>query len=159
MPIKINLGAGSEPTPGWVNTDWLQMPGIDKVFNLLQFPWPFDDNVADEILARDVIEHMPNFTAGGQSTPIEFVRECWRILQPGGKLFMTTPHWASPNMWIDPTHVRGFDVKSFDYFDPDTDFGKWYGYYSADRKFTVSCNLTHMPDGSPSNVEFTMIKR
>lgn len=152
-PIKINLGAGSEPTPDWVNVDWVKQDGIDVVHNLLDFPWPFRDGVADEILARDVLEHMPPFNAKNESTPIKFVEECHRILQPGGKLFMTMPHWQSKNLWIDPTHVRGYDEKSFDYFDPDTDFGKWYGYYS-DRKFKVTAVRT--PN---DNVEFTMIKR
>lgn len=60
-------------------------------------------------------------------------------------------------MWIDPTHVRGFDPKSMDYFDPSTDFGKWYGYYTR-GKFKVRTELSHMPDGSPSNVTFWMMK-
>lgn len=152
MASKINLGAGSEPTEGWVNTDWIEGPGIDKVFNLLEFPWPFDDGVADEMLARDVLEHMPLFNAKNESTPIKFIEECWRILEPGGKLFITVPHWQSKNLWIDPTHVRGYDERSFDYFDPETDFGKWYGYYS-EKKFTVTSVRT--PN---DNVEFTMIK-
>lgn len=152
-PIKINLGAGSEPTEGWVNVDWLELPGIDVVQNLLETPWNLPDNSASEIKAIDVLEHMPNFTPDNKSTPIAFVEECHRILQPGGKLFITVPHWQSPNLWIDPTHVRGYDEKSMDYFDPDTDHGKWYGYYS-EKKFKVSAVRT--PN---NNVEFTMVKR
>lgn len=150
--MKINLGAGSEAQHGWVNTDWIDGPGIDKVFNLLDDVWPFEDGVADEILARDVLEHMPNFTNNNKSTPIHFVEECHRILQPGGKLFITVPHWQSKNLWIDPTHVRGYDEKSMDYFDPDKDHGKWYGYYS-DKKFTVTSVRT--PN---DNCEFMMVK-
>jgi SAM-dependent methyltransferase len=153
QPIRINLGAGSEPEEGWINCDWIAQPHIQKVFNLLEYPWPFDDNSADEMMARDVLEHMPMFTPDNKSNPIEFVRECWRILKPGGKLFMTMPHWQSHNLWIDPTHIRGYDEKSFDYFDPETDFGKWYGYYSLDRKFRVEAVRT--PN---DNVEFTLIK-
>lgn len=152
-PIKINLGAGSEPTDGWVNVDWVDQQGIDVVHNLLEFPWPFKDGVADEMLARDVLEHMPLFNSKNESTPIKFIEECWRILQPDGRLFITVPHHESKNLWIDPTHVRGYDEKSFDYFDPDTDLGKWYGYYS-DKKFKVSAVRT--PN---DNVEFTLIKR
>lgn len=151
-PVKINLGAGSEPTEGWVNVDWIAQKGIDVVHNLLKFPWPFDSGVADEMLARDVLEHMPLYNQQDESVPIKFVEECHRILQPGGKLFMTMPHWESPNMWIDPTHVRGYDEQSFDYFDPETDLGKAYGYYS-DKKFQVSAIRT--PN---DNVEFTLIK-
>lgn len=153
LPIKINLGAGSEPTEGWVNVDWILQDGINVVHNLLDFPWPFSDESADEIKAIDVLEHMPLFNSGNESTPIKFIEECWRILTPGGKLFITVPHWQSPNLWIDPTHVRGYDEKSFDYFDPTTDLGKWFGYYSP-CKFHVSAVRT--PN---DNVEYTMIKR
>lgn len=151
--IKINLGAGSEPTKDWINVDWVEQEGIDVIHNLLEFPWPFKDDVAKEIKAIDVLEHMPVFNKLNLSTPIKFVEECHRILQTGGKLFMTMPHWQSKNLWIDPTHVRGYDEKSFDYFDPDKDLGKWYGYYS-DKKFRVSAVRT--PN---DNVEFTLIKR
>lgn len=155
LPIKINLGAGSEPERGseWVNVDWIDGDGIQVIHNLLEFPWPFEDGVAEYMMARDVLEHMPMFNSKNESTPIKFVEECHRILQPGGKLFITVPHWQSKNLWIDPTHVRGYDEKSMDYFDPDTDFGKWYGYYS-DKKFKVTAVRTEN-----DNVEFTMVKR
>lgn len=156
-PVKINLGAGSEPTPGWVNVDWIKGEGIQVEHNLLLFPWPFADGVADEIKAIDVLEHMPNYTPDNQATALAFVEECWRILQPGGTLQIQVPHWQSPNLWIDPTHVRGFDPKSMDYFDPETDFGKWYGYYTR-GKFRVRAELSKMPDGQPSNVTFWMVK-
>lgn len=152
-PVKINLGAGSEPTEGWVNVDHLALPGIGVVHNLNQFPWPFKDSCADEIKAIDLLEHLANYTPDGRPTVIAYVEECHRILQPGGKLFIQVPKWDSPNMWIDPTHVRGFDLPSFDYFDPDTEFGKNYGYYS-DKKFKVTGREEYN-----GNIGFTLIKR
>lgn len=162
-PIKINLGAGLEPTEGWINTDWVEGKGIDKVFNLLDDEWPFNDGIADEIKAIDVLEHMPNYTASNKSTPIHFVEECHRILQTGGTLTIQVPHYQSPNLWIDPTHVRGYDPKSMDYFDPETDLGKWYGYYS-NKKFRVTAEVSKYNDpdgfnvGLPSNITFAMVK-
>lgn len=151
-PIKINLGCGKEPTEGWVNVDWIAQEGVDVVHNLLSVPWPFGDGVAEEIKAIDVLEHMPNYTPDLRSTPIAFIEECWRILQPGGKLTLQVPHWNSPKMWIDPTHVRGYDPQSFDYFDPDTDYGEWYGYYSQ-CKFKVAASEAN------GNLTFEMVKR
>lgn len=163
-PIKINLGAGSEPTPGWVNVDWIKGPGIDVEQNLLLFPWPFEDNCASEIKSIDVLEHMPNYTPDNQATALAFVEECHRILQPGGKLTIQVPHYNSPNLWIDPTHVRGYDPRSLDYFDPMTDLGRAYGYYTK-GKFKVTAEVSTMinqPDpannGKPSNVTFTLVK-
>jgi len=150
--IEINLGCGSEPTPGFVNVDWIDQEGVDKVHNLLHFPYPFKDNSAKFIKAIDVLEHMPSFTEDHRSFSISFIEECHRILKPGGELFIQVPHWQSKNLWIDPTHVRGYDEQSFDYFDPDKFLGQAYGYYS-DKKFRVSSLRT-----SNDNIEFTMVK-
>lgn len=156
---KINLGAGREPDlgPDWVNVDLLPGEGIDVTANLLHFPYPFDSDSAEYIKAIDLLEHLPNYTPDYRPTVIAFVEECHRILKPGGELHIQVPHFASPNMWIDPTHVRGFDPKSFDYFDPTTDFGTWYGYYS-ECKFRVTCEVQTWPDGAPNNLTFRMVK-
>lgn len=146
VPCKINLGCGSEPTKLWINVDQSKLDGVDVVQDLSEFPWPFEDNSADEIKAIDVLEHIDT------DQTIKFIEECHRILQPDGKLFLTMPHWQSKNLWIDPTHKRGYDEKSMDYFDPDKDFGKWYGYYS-DCKFKVDSIRT-----DNDNCEFTMRK-
>ena len=161
--MRINLGAGSEPTKNWTNVDWIKQDGIDVVHNLLDFPWPFEDGVADEMKAIDVLEHMPVISPSNEATAIKFVEECHRILKPGGKLTIQVPHHQSPNLWIDITHIRGYDVRSMDYFDPDTDIGRAYGYYSK-CKFKVTADLSHIVgdpehNGEPSNVIFTMVKR
>lgn len=131
-PVKINLGAGNSALDGWVNVDMVACPGIEVVHNLDVFPWPFPDGVADQIQAIDVLEHLPNYTHAPNSRPgvVAFMDECWRILKPSGSLFIQVPHWQGKWTWIDPTHVRGFDPRSFDYWDPDTDFGRSFGFYS-----------------------------
>ena len=160
--MKLNLGAGSEPTEGWVNVDWIEQDGIDVVHNLLDFPWPFDDEVADEMKAIDVLEHMPVISSNNEATAIRFVEECHRILKLGGILTIQVPHHKSPNLWIDVTHIRGYDVRSMDYFDPSTDIGRAYGYYS-ECKFEVTASLSRIVgdaehNGEPSNVTFEMTK-
>lgn len=151
--MKLHLGAGTAAKyhKDWTNLDFLDGPDIDVVHNLNNYPWPFEDNSAEHIKAIDLIEHLPTHI-GDTSTMLLFIEECHRILKPGGMLFITTPHWQSKNLWIDFTHVRGFDERSFDYFDPQTDLGRDYGYYS-DCKFQVIAART--PN---DNVEFTMVK-
>lgn len=129
---KINLGAGNDQTPGWVNVDMMQLEGIDVVHNLINFPYPFDDESADEIKAVDVLEHLPPYI-GEEHGVIKFINECHRILQPGGVLYLQTPGWKAEFLWIDPTHVRGFDIQSMDFFDPDKPFGKSTGFYSPNK--------------------------
>lgn len=60
---KISLGAGMEPEKGkgWINVDLLDLPGIDVVHNLMEFPWPFQSDSADYIKAKDLIEHLDHY--------------------------------------------------------------------------------------------------
>ena len=152
---RISLGAGLEPESGdeWVNVDIVPLAGIDVVHNLMQYPWPFGDASANYIKAKDIIEHMATHLPDGRSSLIAFIEECHRILQPGGELFIQTPSWDADFLWIDPTHVRGYDERSFDFFDPDTDFGRATGFYS-EAKFKV--RTARMANG---NLQFWLTKR
>lgn len=150
---KISLGCGTEIQEGFINVDSLPLPGVDLVHDCGVFPYPFQDNSADYIKAKDLIEHLPNFTAEGRPMVIAFIEECHRILKPGGELWIQTPSWDADFLWIDPTHVRGFDIRSFDFFDPETDFGRSTGFYS---KATFKVTAEKMEN---RNLQITMVKR
>ena len=134
--LKINLGAGEDQKLGFINVDLVDLPGIDCVHNLMEFPYPFESDSANEIHAVDVVEHLANYTPDNRPSVIAFVEECHRILKTGGVLYIQTPGWKADFLWIDPTHVRGFDIQSFDFFDPSTHFGQTTGFYSK-AKFSV----------------------
>lgn len=151
--VNISLGAGTEIEEGWINADIVPLPGIGVVHNLMQYPWPWADKSADYIKAKDIIEHMATHLPDGRNSVIAFIEECHRILKPGGTLWIQTPSWDADFLWIDPTHVRGFDIRSFDFFDPDTDFGRSTGFYS-DCKFKVDAIRTEN-----GNLQVEMVKR
>ena len=117
--VKINLGAGSDIQPGYVNHDMMRLEGIDVVHDLDQFPWPWEDCSASRVRAYDVFEHVWH--------PLPFMRECWRVLRPGGVLDMHTVHWRSPNYHTDPDHKRGCTDQSWDYWIPGTFLHERYG--------------------------------
>lgn len=150
---RINLGAGADPAPGFINVDMLDIPGIDVVHNLMAFPYPFEDESATEIRAVDVVEHLANYTAENRPSVIAFIEECHRILKPGGELFIQTPGYDAEFLWQDPTHVRGFHPKTMDLFDPETEYGKTNGYYSH-AKFVVRVEQLEN-----KNLRFYMTKR
>lgn len=156
--MRLNLGCGEEILDGYVNCDLLDLPGVDVVHNLMNFPYPFEDESAEYIKAKDLIEHLDHYatvptgvqiheddteesTYGQAPTIIAFIEECHRILKPGGTLWIQTPRFDAEFLWIDPTHVRGFHERSMDFFDPDTDFGKSTGFYSK-AKFKVKSEVT-----------------
>lgn len=81
-PLKLNLGGGPVKIEGFTTVD---LHDADVVHDLGVFPWPFEDNSVDEILASHVLEH---FTREGG---IGFLMECYRILKPGGVLRLAVP--------------------------------------------------------------------
>jgi len=112
--LKLNLGAGFRSMEGWVNVDRVKLVGVDVVHDLDVGPWPWADESADEIEAKDVFEHL--------NDAILFVTECWRILRVGGELTVTTTHYDHPNAFTDPTHKRFPTRWTFDYWIPGTVF-------------------------------------
>ena len=152
-PLKINLGSGNDPLPGHVNVDMLDRDDVDVVHNLMDFPYPFDSNSADAIKAIDVIEHLDHYTDDKRPTIMAFIEECHRILQPGGELYIQAPGWDSELFKIDPTHVRGFHINSFDFFDPDTWYGQIRDFYNA-PKFKVRAE-----ELENKNLRFWLVKR
>ena len=50
----------------------------------LEKNFPFKENYAENIVAGELIEHLKN--------PVFFLKECHRVLKPGGRLILTTPN-------------------------------------------------------------------
>lgn len=151
--LRINLGAGREPLDGYINTEWYELSGIDLVHNLLFLPYPFDDESAQIIRMWDVLEHMPSHMPDGRSFPIEFLNEVWQILIPSGRLLLHVPDARHPEWAIDVSHVRPYMPQSFDHFDPDTDLGKMFPFYS-DKKWKIVERSEHN-----KNLTFVLEKR
>lgn len=85
MSLHVNLGSGQRPFgKPWINVDTQARWKPDVVANGADMPM-FEDNSADLIVAHHVIEHV----GLGEFDPC--IRECYRILKPGGSLIVTTP--------------------------------------------------------------------
>jgi hypothetical protein len=74
--VKLNFGCGTNELPGWQNFD----AEVD-----IAKPLPFPDSHADFIFCEHCIEHVDYYAA------IEFLRECRRVLKPGGIVRIATP--------------------------------------------------------------------
>jgi SAM-dependent methyltransferase len=90
----------------------------DIVHDLEETPYPFPDESFHFIVCRHVLEHVRHF--------VPAVTELHRILKPGGVIYVEAPYFSSVHAYTDPTHVRFFTSRSFDYFlegSPQTAFG------------------------------------
>jgi SAM-dependent methyltransferase len=129
VTMKLELGCGMAPTAGYVHHDRRRhSPHVDVVHDLNELPWPWGDASFEEILALDVFEHL-------HLMPEAWLRECYRILAPGGELRLRVPIFGGPWHVIDPTHVRGFHPLNFDYFIRGRDYWQKYGNYYFEFAF------------------------
>jgi len=78
----LNLGGGSNTLDGCLTVDIT--PRADAYVDITK-PLPFADNSIDAIFCEEVIEHV-ELQLGSQ-----LLKECWRILKPGGVIRLTTP--------------------------------------------------------------------
>lgn len=127
--LKLNLGCGGDIREGWCNVDISQHEGVDMCVDLNEHPWPWESNSVDEIRAIDVLEHLDDF--------LEFFNDAHDILRDGCEITVQVPHSSSRNYWIDPTHRRAYDERSFDYLDDSTELGQKYGQYYTDRRWSI----------------------
>lgn len=123
--MKLNLGAGSDVRSGYVNHDIVALPGIDVVHDLNAYPWPWGDGTVDELVAKDVLEHLDEF--------IPAMEEMHRILKPGAVARVKVPYWNGWSRHADPTHRRGFHELTFRFFDPTSVYCQERHYYSKAR--------------------------
>jgi hypothetical protein len=59
LTVKLNLGLGGEPHEDYVNIDKNPCaPKVNVVHDLDQYPWPFESEIADEIIMEHCLEHL-----------------------------------------------------------------------------------------------------
>jgi len=126
----LHLGCGDKPTleQAAVNVDIRALRGVDVVCDLNELPWRWEDGEFDKVDATDILEHLDDV--------VGVVNEVWRVLEPGGVLWIRGPHQFGRNWLANPTHQRAFNEFSFDYLDPNLPNGQSLGYLT-DCKFRV----------------------
>jgi len=105
--LRLNLGSGQNPRPGYVNVDKFGAP--DVRWDLEEFPWPWPESSVDEVMLHHVLEHL------GESTKTYFriLQELYRVCKDGASVHIIVPHPRHDDFLSDPTHVRPFTPESF----------------------------------------------
>ncbi len=80
----LNVGCGSKYNKNWYNID-LQSHSPDVIENNLLKGLPFKDNMFEVVYHSQVIEHI------AKENVDFFIKECFRVLKPGGILRIVTP--------------------------------------------------------------------
>jgi len=112
--MKLNIGSGRLRFPGFTNLDCTQIIDgngkemVDLIIDLEKEKLPYEDNSVEKIKVDNVLEHVSNLKG--------LLNECHRVFQPGGILSGIVPVAGSEVAFGDPTHVRFFNKRTFDYF-------------------------------------------
>lgn len=116
--LKLDLGAGNNPTPGFKSVDLVGEP--DYLVDLFQYPWPFKDRSVSEVVSNHLIEHIPHYRPEYEGVDgfWMFFNELHRIMRKNGKVTVTCPYAKSDRRDWDPSHTRGIHEMNFYYFDP-----------------------------------------
>lgn len=103
--MKLNLGCGDKILPGYLNVDVAASRSGKRpdVLCDLHDLVPFEDGVADEILAVHVVEHFWRWEV------VAVLREWVRVLRPGGTMILECPNLESAcrEFLADPDRASG----------------------------------------------------
>lgn len=82
--IKLNFGCSKWKLPGFINID--KDPSVKPdLLKEITLPLDWEDNSVDEIYCGHFIEHLFIDDA------IEMIKECYRVLKPGGNVIFVVP--------------------------------------------------------------------
>jgi len=112
--LLVNLGCGTRALPGFVNIDAGPAPGVDCVWDC-RASLPFADGSVRGIFSEHFFEHLRY-----EDEAPALLRECRRVLQPGGVLRLIVPdagrylHAYARGSWDDLAALRGLDERRVD---------------------------------------------
>lgn len=160
--IMLDVGCGSHKEPGWVGMDAIPGPGVDIVHNMLDTPWPFEDESVWHIRCIHVLEHLPMTCAccADRFDPLlATFEEFWRILAPGGKVRIAVPH-STNNLraWRDPTHRRLLNEETFLYSNQAQREVFGVGHYPMKANFDMTYGFVYNEHGDRQDLHVELIK-
>lgn len=129
LPV-LDVGCGVNKHPGAIGIDRNPNTRADLIADLDRFPWPLADGSFREIRAIHVIEHVADV--------IRTIEEFHRLLAPGGRAVIVTPHYTDFSSFCDPTHRWHLNSFSLRYFGEDSG---GFSYYSQARFREISTHV------------------
>jgi len=103
---------------------------------------PLKDNSIDKVITIHTLEHVKDL--------IKVMEEIWRVCKSGAEVFINVPYWISSGAYSDPTHVRFFTWKTFNYFTKDFE----YEHYSKKYFKIKSKRIMFFGENLPPNMKW-----
>jgi predicted SAM-dependent methyltransferase len=118
---RLHIGCGGNHLDGWLNTEL--MPRGDEIYLDATRPFPFSDRSFDLIYTEHMIEHIPFESAR------RMVRECFRVLRPGGTIRVVTPNMAFLQSLLDGAQTSAREA--------------YFEFYKTHHRFGEPLTATH----------------
>lgn len=118
----------------WEGFKTVDLRDADVITNLEE-RWPFEDNSVGVLRASHIFEHLKD--------PVHAMNEAYRVLAPGGWLFLEVPSTDGRGAFQDPTHKSFWNENSIWYY-TNKDFARFVPEYTG--RFQNSRTVTYYPD-------------
>lgn len=94
--LKLDLGCGPNPRPGFIGVDALDFG--QPIKHDLRKPWPWKGGTVAEVYCSHFLEHLTG------AERVHFFNELYRVMIPKCQATIIVPHWSSERAYGDPTH-------------------------------------------------------
>jgi len=101
--IKLDLGSGKEPEPGYIGVDIGFSSERVIQSDALTYLKSLPAESVSHVYSRHYLEHMTS------DQLIELLKEVNRVLAKGGEILFIVPHFSNPYYYSDPTTRRRSD--------------------------------------------------
>lgn len=110
--LDVGCGPNKQQGPGWIGIDNRELPGVDIVHDLWQFPWPIESDSVNILLMAHYLEHVP------ADKFLQTMAEVHRVCRHKSQVMIAGPYGVGYRFLQDPTHCRPIVEGTFSYFDP-----------------------------------------
>ena len=122
--LRINLTSNNKKKEGFV----------DCKHNLMEFPWPFEDNSVYEFNCEHYLERIPIQLLDGTYGLTRFMEEVWRCLMDKGTISICGSHYMSQEAYQDPRYFRGISDRTLAYYNQKS-------ILDDSEKYALKCNF------------------
>lgn len=140
----LDIGCGRRKIEGADGMDIDPDSHAKIIHDINKYPFPIADSSYDQIFAKHIIEHIEN--------PRGLIEEIYRILKPGGRAFIETPHFTNYVSYAEPQHNRHFSLFMFEGLCQGINFSK------IDKRITFyktfrACGIASLANMNPKHYE------